>query len=230
MIDIQKMVESKINSLWGKHSDLDLCKYPANCTKEIPESGIVFIGLNPSMSAKEKVRLEARIDKEDKACEFPLLTGDPNSDHQYFKKFYDIGKKTKMAWGHLDILYCRETSQKNIEILLGHEQGHDFIASQCHITKTILEQIINENNPRIFVVVNTLSRKLICGKVQGEYHSAGINFDFEWNETLGTYTYKNNPFFFSSMLTGQRALDNGSFERLVWHINQVKSKLKTFTS
>lgn len=54
--------------------------------------------------------------------------------------------------------------------------------------------------------------------------------DFKWDEELGTYTYKNNPFFFSSMLTGQRALDNGSFERLVWHIKKVKSKLEKSNS
>lgn len=28
------------------------------------------------------------------------------------------------------------------------------------------------------------------------------------------------------MLTGQRALDNGSFERLGWHINKVKKKFE----
>jgi len=36
---------------------------------------------------------------------------------------------------------------------------------------------------------------------------------------------KNVPIFFTSMLTGQRALDNGSFERLIWHINFVLGKI-----
>lgn len=37
---------------------------------------------------------------------------------------------------------------------------------------------------------------------------------------------KGTPVFFTSMLTGQRALDNGSFERLGWHINKVKKKFE----
>ena len=55
-----------------------------------------------------------------------------------------------------------------------------------------------------------------------------MNFEFEFDDTIGTYRIINNPdfkdtiVFFSGMLTGQRALDNGSFERLKWHLNKVK--------
>jgi hypothetical protein len=95
------------------------------------------------------------------------------------------------------------------------------------ISKIVLDKIINEKKPRIFVVNNTLARELL-----GEYHlekptkksNHWIGYDFIWNEDFGTYTYKNNAFFFTSMLTGQRALDNGSYQRLIWHINKVKNK------
>jgi len=62
-------------------------------------------------------------------------------------------------------------------------------------------------------------------KIANKKYSDFIGYDFIWDEELGTYTYKNNPFFFTSMLTGQRALDNGSFKRLIWHINFVKNKV-----
>jgi hypothetical protein len=96
------------------------------------------------------------------------------------------------------------------------------------ITKSILEKVIDEKKPRIFVVNNSLARDLL-----GKYHTKTpnkksnhfIGYDFVWDEMLGTHTYKNNPFFFTSMLTGQRALDNGSFQRLIWHINQVKKQI-----
>ncbi len=68
------------------------------------------------------------------------------------------------------------------------------------------------------VVNNTLSREFL-GK-----NNAWLNYNFEENENIGTQTYKNIPFFFTSMLTGQRALDIGSFERLIWHINYIKKK------
>ena len=54
-----------------------------------------------------------------------------------------------------------------------------------------------------------------------------MGFDFQFDEKLGTHKIINNlelentPVFFTSMLTGHRAIDNGSFERLKWHINFI---------
>lgn len=48
-----------------------------------------------------------------------------------------------------------------------------------------------------------------------------IEYDLEsgyHNLVLGSLKI---PLFFSGMLTGQRALDNGSFERLKWHIKKA---------
>lgn len=226
MINIQNLAEKKINDLWSEFSGIELCKFPPNSSLEIPKSGLVFIGINPSMGVDERERLTI---KNDLKCEFYKLTYDEKIDYRYFKKFFEVAKQAEMDWGHLDILYCRETNQNNVKKLLKTERGKDFLYKQCMITKSILNEIIDKNNPRIFVVTNTFARdllgryrKLNAPKIESEWW---IDFDFVWNENLGTYTYQGNPFFFSSMLTGQRALDNGSFERLVWHINQVKKKL-----
>jgi hypothetical protein len=57
-----------------------------------------------------------------------------------------------------------------------------------------------------------------------------MDFDFEFDENLGTHKIVNNselenvPVFFTSMLSGQRALDNGSYQRLIWHIKYVLNK------
>jgi hypothetical protein len=59
-----------------------------------------------------------------------------------------------------------------------------------------------------------------------------MNFEFEFRDEFGTNVItnepilKNVPIFFTSMLTGQRALDNGSYERLIWHMKFVLEKLK----
>lgn len=100
------------------------------------------------------------------------------------------------------------------------------------ISKIVLDKIIDEKKPRIFVVNNTLARDLL-----GQYHTQKpstksnhwIGYDFVWDEGFGTYIYKNNVFFFTSMLTGQRALDNGSYQRLIWQINFVKDKQQSKT-
>ncbi|WP_452229297.1 hypothetical protein [Lacinutrix sp. MEBiC02404] len=224
MINIELLVKDKINTLWSEFGNEDYCQFSPNSIAEIPKDGLVFIGINPSMTDKVKEQL---IEKNDINCEFHKLSYDVNEDYRYFKKFFDVAEKTGLNWGHLDLLYNRETNQKKVASLLKAERGKDFIYKQCMISKIVLDQIIDEKKPRIFVVNNTLARDLL-----GEYHKEKpnnesthwIGYDFIWNEEFGTYVYKNNPFFFTSMLTGQRALDNGSYERLIWQINLVKNK------
>lgn len=225
MINIELLIKDKINALWKEFEDEEYCKFSPNSIAKIPNDRLIFIGINPSMTDNVKRRL---IQKNDINCEFYNLTYDVNVDYRYFKKFFDIADKTGLDWGHIDLLYNRETNQKKVAGLLKTERGKDFIYKQCMISKIVLDKIINEKKPRIFVVNNTLARQLL-----GEYHlekptkksTHWIGYDFVWNEDLGTYLYKNNAFFFTSMLTGQRALDNGSYQRLIWHINLAKNLL-----
>jgi hypothetical protein len=226
MQNIPSLIQDKINNLWKKFSDLDICKIPPIASHGIPDKGIVFMGINPSLSEDERKRL---FSKEEKKCEFYKLSYDENTDYRYFKKFFEVARQTGLDWGHLDLLYCRETNQNKVKALLKTERGKDFLYQQCMITKSVLNKIIDKNKPRIFVITNTFARDLLGRyrkshepKIEEEWW---VDFDFVWNDGLGTYVYNNNPFFFTSMLTGQRALDNGSFERLVWHINLVKKKL-----
>ena len=224
MINIELLVKDKINALWREFENEEYCQFSPNSIAEIPNDGLIFVGINPSMTDKVKERL---IEKNDINCEFHKLTYDVNLDYRYFKKFFDVAEKTGLNWGHMDLLYNRETNQKKVAGLLKTERGKDFIYKQCMISKIVLDKIIDEKRPRIFIVNNTLARELL-----GEYHSEKptiksnhwIGYDFVWNEDFGTYVYKNNAFFFTSMLTGQRALDNGSYQRLIWHIKQVKKK------
>jgi len=224
MINIEILVKDKINALWKEFSNEEYCKFSPNSIAEVPNDGLIFIGINPSMTEEVKKRL---FEKNDINCEFHKLTYDKNIDYRYFNKFFDISEKTGLNWGHLDILYHRETKQKKVAELRKSERGKDFIYKQCMISKIVLDKLIDENNPRIFIVNNTLAKELL-----GEYHlvktenksNRWIGYDFVWSENFGTYVFKNNAFFFTSMLTGQRALDNGSYQRLIWHINLVKEK------
>jgi len=58
-------------------------------------------------------------------------------------------------------------------------------------------------------------------------YDVGLDYKFEFDEKIGTDRIVskgklyNAPIFFTSMLSGQRALDNGSFKRLKGHIKFV---------
>lgn len=224
MIDIQNIVEGRLNKLWKEFDGTDFCKYSPNSIKDVPNDGLIFIGLNPSLIDKVKKELDQ---KNDINCTFHKLKA-KNAEYKYFSKFFDVAEKTNLNWGHIDILYNRETNQKVIRKLLKSDRGREFIYRQLEITKDVLDQLIDSNNPRIFIVTNSLARDFL-GEFDRNIFDKSINYqlgyNFIWNEELGTYLYKNNPFFFTSMLTGQRALDNGSYKRLIWHINFIKKKL-----
>lgn len=227
--DLKEIIEKSVNDLWEKYSNEPFCEVGPLANDHIPPTGIIFIGINPSLSDSDKQLLKK---EKPKSCQFYSL--DPNSEnnHKYFRKFKDIAERTNSNWGHLDLLYVRETNQGKVKSLLKTSKGVDFIYQQCMITKQVLDSLIDENEPRIFVVNNTMARELL-GRYRKKNEAKGsehwIGYDFVWDDDIGTYKYKGCPFFFSSMLTGQRALDLGSYDRLVWQINRTKKLMKLST-
>ena len=96
--------------------------------------------------------------------------------------------------------------------LFKNELSRDFFEQQLIISKEIIEM----TKPKVIIVNNSLAR---------DY----FQFETLFDKLIGTPRIINNqvlegtPVFFTSMLTGQRALDLGSYERLKWHIKQVLS-------
>lgn len=221
IMETKTIIGDKINAIWKQFSNEECCHIPPLTVSYIPETGIIFIGLNPSLSEKDRQKIEHQ-NKTEKELEYYSLDKDPK--HPYFKKFVDISNKTGLDWGYLDLLYMRETDQKNILDLCKNKP--EFIYKQLMVTKDLIDLLISKGNSLIFVVNNTLSRNLLGKKNEGEnINEKWMNFDFKKDERIGTYTYQGVPFFFTSMLSGQRALDLGSYERLIWHINFVKKSL-----
>jgi hypothetical protein len=95
----------------------------------------------------------------------------------------------------------------------------DFAYKQLEITVDIMKSI----DPKIIVVINAFARDII------KDHIRSIQLK-KYDEVYGidTLIIAGKPYttFFSGMLSGQRALDKGSFERLKWHIKYVVDKLQ----
>jgi hypothetical protein len=171
---------------------------------EIIENALLFMGINPSYAAKNT-----------HSTHFNCFSTHQQSgeDHAYFRKFAKISNKVNLPWSHLDMLFYQETAQNSFHEIEKSNGGKEFIATQLQITKQILEKV----KPKVIVVSNTLARKLF---------TENINIACAFDDKIGTHrinegVLKGTPVFFTSMLTGQRALDNGSFDRLQWHINYV---------
>ena len=81
--------------------------------------------------------------------------------------------------------------------------------------------IVDGASPRAIVVVNALASHLIrTGRALG-----ALDYDEELGVAMYKIGEKRVPVFYSGMLSGARTIDNGSFDRLIWHIKYVLNML-----
>jgi hypothetical protein len=181
---------------------------------KIVKNGLLFIGINPSNSKEDDTTVF-----DSKSIETYSL--DQGRDiHKYFKKFVDISEHCKIPWTHIDLLFYKETNQKNGENLVGKTNGAAYIWEQLQLS----HKLIQAAQPRCIIANNSFARTLMgFDKVEknGVVENEWLGYDFVWDDNIGTYRFNGVPVFFSSMLTGSRALDRGSYARLKWHINKV---------
>ncbi len=180
----------------------------------IKKDSILFIGLNPSYTDDSKIS----------GVGYYNLEQEGNTYKRYFKKFEDLSKRQE--WGHLDLLFVRETKQENIDNIMHQEHGVSFIWEQLKVTNEILIQ----TRPKVIIVCNTKARHFLGKDMEKKNNNepekwVWLGYNFKFDEQIGTHRITNEnsplkgtPVFFTSMLSGQRALDNGSFERLEWHV------------
>ncbi len=211
VFNIENEIRNNIREIWSNEKYKDFCVYTPTAPKNILKNSLLFIGINPSRLNGEKPTPASR-------CEVDFYQTNQTADYPYFKKFVDISEHCQIAWSHLDLLYFRETNQNKIHDILEEEVGRDFIWEQLKIT----DKLIKAASPKVIIVSNALAAKFL-GKDQDKIlkKNVWLGYDLVFDNTLGTYIWNNTPVFFSSMLTGQRALDNGSYERLKWHIKKA---------
>lgn len=217
-MNIESRFRDPLSELFKEYKETsDILKRGFAISESIEGGSILFIGLNPSYT----------LDQEPEIPEEIFYQLKQRGNYSYFKKFEDISEYTGTTWSHLDLLTIRETSQAKVLELLKHDKGVEFIWKHLLITKQILEIL----DPRVIVVANTAARMFLGKDVDEKGKNRWLGYKFDFDKDIGTYrvankhsTLENVPVFFTSMLTGQRALDNGSFERLQWHIDWILKK------
>ena len=217
-VDIKKQFGDRIEAIWKEirlqNQKLEAIKALGYALPQtIQKNAVLFIGTNPSFNKGDKPGSKY----------YPL----ESNEHPYFTRFRTLSEGTGLPWAHLDLLFVRETSQKAIVSFLKDARGKAFLMRQFALSKEMLVRA----RPSIVMVSNTLARDLLCGGDEKLLGAEDSPFEFAFDDALGTRkivnhpTLANTPVFFTSMLTGQRALDKGSFERLIWHCKYVHNKI-----
>lgn len=169
----------------------------------LEQNALLFIGINPSSEEGQLEYASYQLDQK-------------NNKHPYFKKFEAIAAHCKLPWTHLDLLFFRETNQNTIHEILKKKNGLDYIWKQLKLA----DELIKLSNPQVIVVCNTLARKFL-GKDKSGNDNVWLDYEFIFDDKIGTHTWNDIPVFFSGMLSGQRALDLGSYERMQWQIERA---------
>jgi len=246
-INLKDKYEDRVKKIWKKYEgEKDI--FPAEkeyrkhalLPDKVHKNRLLFVGINPSFGKGMTVA------ENEKNIFFYPTDYKSEKEVPYFKKIREVADYCKAEWTHLDLFFIREREQKFIERLTYKKKGIDFLNEQLDISFEIIEK----SDSKLIIVSNAFASEFF-GKMKTKHLAAfsksGIwrGFDFvfndpksdeqldkksNFNDQIGTYEIELNgkkvPILFSGMLSGQRALDLGSLERLKW---QAKMILETIT-
>ena len=252
-------INSVILDLWKKNKyQKYVGRYSPLLFPEFNKGGILFIGLNPSLSEKGIKKIlkgtKFRFIKDIKSFEWrnrkkpgyydELIKYEKRAKerYDYFSKFRGISKYVfgdENKWEHIDLFFYRVTSSKELRDIIGLKEKYtedtkkfadqrcveryrkneselnEFGKAQIEITKGI----INEIKPKVIVVTNTISSRIFIANWQ-------VNCERFQKEGFDRVELSHGkiPILFTSMLSGQRALDLESLRRLKWQIKKAVGK------
>jgi hypothetical protein len=228
-IDVEKNYHSRIQALWSKaegtgNSALNkIVKDRALFAQDTLYKGaIVFLGIGASWDSGKQDTVK-QVDN----VHYETQRG--RKKYDYYTPMYAMAEDTcftgedgEGCFSNIDLTMLRETSQKTI--LPFYKTARDFMREQFLIALDMLQ----EAKPRVIIASNALVRKII--RKEKELASFQTEMATVFNNDIGTEIIREpkllegTPIFFSSMLSGAGALDNGSKDRLVWHIKFALKK------
>lgn len=196
----------------------------------LKKDSLLFVGFNPSMPSRGikflkdhwpdlkydeffSWRNREQFDLQ-KALQIEQIT---KERYSFFRRFQEIASELRASWEHIDLFFYRDTSQASFRASLFTENGALTKFGEAQLQLAV--RLITHSRPKLVVVANADAARQF-----------GKRFDLLWNEGVGYHTTliagRSVPVFLSSMLTGQRALDNHSYERLRWHIRKAWAGLQ----
>jgi hypothetical protein len=234
-INVKADYEKDVLAIWEKFKEHDIFKKPEFKYRKYPilpeivdKNSLLFIGINPSFRKGSIIK-----ESEKPIAFYPKKLNRKIKDIPYFEKMKNVAEYCETDWTHLDLFFIRETKQELIENL--SYNSIEFINAQLKISF----EIIKRANPRLIIVSNALASEFFGKKKETKHLNLdkiwkGTDLYFEkniWNKEptfnseIGTYQIELNnnlvPIIFSGMLSGQRALDIGSLERLKWQAKMI---------
>jgi hypothetical protein len=214
---IQSLLEKKKEYVFDNSIELfEILNRGLLFPKTLSKNKILFLGINPSFrETHDNPYGFNNFNFESEIIDTPI-----ENRYSYYKIFEQICNYYE--WTHFDIFPFREKNQALLTNLINQPFFEDLNKSFALISK----EIIIESCPKIIVVSNAYLRRFFNKENDLKKTNEFSLFKTCFSNEIGTHiisddSLKNTPVFFTSMLSGQRALDVGSRERLEWHIRKL---------
>jgi hypothetical protein len=216
-LEKQQQIEVALQEIWETTAYSKFCEKKFMFPLIEQNKDLLFIGINPSYDERHKDSTYYPVDKT--LLTIPYFIAMNN----FAKAITNSEETTELNWTHIDLLFFRETEQNKIHDILKTETGRQFVYNQLMVA----DKLIRYAKPKVIMVCNALAR-VFMGKEKDKEKNTGIWMDYEFifDDKIGTHRWEGNPVFFSSMLSGQRALDKGSLERLEWQVKKALIAIK----
>ena len=171
--------------------------------------GVLFVGINPSYDEAPKGTDVSIVRKSD-----AVGVSDGYNYEPYFGKPKQLCERIGAGgFSHVDMFSIRCRQQFRVRNMVYDSACKAFVEKQLGLFRKVVDGAM----PRCIVVINAMA----SGLIKGGLALGSLQYD----EDLGVDMYEVNgkriPVFYSGMLSGAHALDNGSYERQLWHIRYV---------
>lgn len=165
---------------------------------KVAKDGLLFVGINPSFDESNEVACQSDVRKSDNG----------GYNHQYFVKPKLLNDRIELGeLSHVDMFSLSTRHQYVVRDIVNDPACHTFVEEQLRLFRAI----VNGANPRAIVVINAMASSLI----KNGYALGPLAYDADLGVDMYMVEGKRVPVFYSGMLSGAHALDNGSYDKLV---------------
>lgn len=226
-------INSDLDSLWTTTFSPEANVY-APLPYIAPKPGaIIFVGMNPSFSLQGWQWVLQRAARPDINPQEFFAWPRPNGfneqlAHQlealarehypFFAPHRALAAALEIPCEHIDLFAYRETNQKVVKSLVVANESEVTLTKFGECQFKLFEEVLALAKPKAVVVINALASRIYRNQRKPVFD---INVGHYWNKTDKEEQY---PVFFSGILTGARALDRFSKDRLFWHVAKALGK------
>lgn len=226
-------INAELRSVWGRFfPGLGETYSPMLYQAPHPDA-LVFVGMNPSLSSIgwESILRRSTVPGLDPHAFFQwpspqdfnvelahTLEALAREHYPFFAPHRALADALQIEWNHFDLFAYRETAQRKMSMLaLSNSNDIELTEFGCALFK-LFEELLCLSQPAAVIVVNSLASQIYLKRRAPSFNSL---LGYHQDSFSNGHQF---PVFFSGMLTGARALDRFSKDRLFWQVANALGK------